>query len=105
MNIGTRIDLGTGKGWTSEAHDTFIVRYFNGRRYLVIENRNFMTAESGKRTLYWQHFYRYVALQAYPLAGHHKVSYQPREVQMSGPSLMGRTMASMVPDDNQSVPF
>lgn len=105
MNLGTRTELVAGDGWTSEVHDTFIVRYFNGRRYLVIENHNFMTAESGKRTLYWQHFHRYVALQASPLAEHHKVSYQPRTVQMSAPSLMGRTTASMVPDDNQSVPF
>lgn len=105
MNYGTRVELAEGIDWTSESHANRSVRYFNGRRFIVIENRNFMTAESGKRTLYWQHFTRYVALQPEFFGAHRTFSYSGRSVWTTGPSIVGRALAAMVPDDNQSVPF
>lgn len=106
MSYGTKIELDQTPDWTAESHSTHSVRYFNGRRYYVVDNHVFMSAKSGKRTLYWLHRVRYVAVEFGTFAPtHHMVSHRMRSVDMTGPSLRSRAMLALIPSDDQSVPF
>jgi hypothetical protein len=104
----TEIDHLSGGTWASIAHRNVTVRYFNGRRYETRAQHSFMSSPlpNGK-VLYWMNYHRYISIVPdAPFAiGSKWHTYKSRSVFTPGPSILKRTIAAMVPDDIQAVPF
>lgn len=106
----TQTDFLAGKQWTSEGHKNKSIRYFNGRKYEVHTSHSFMSATHTWRgethQIYWLQWYRavYLADEPIKIVGGWK-TFTSRSVPMDGPSLMGRALNDMVPDDMQAIPF